>query len=90
MQKGQEAVRREEGILHFECDDMLATPSAANFLGISVSKFRRLAKRLEIEPDATKKNPHYATGPRMSLWLKSTLVERFLLHVAARRGMLDS
>ena len=82
MAKGEKAVRRAEGVLHPGCDNMLTTADAAQMLGLSTSQFRRLAASLGIDPDATKKNPHYATAARMALWYKATIVERFRDKVA--------
>ena len=81
------AARREEGVVHVRCDDMLTSAAAAAVLGISVGQFRRLASVLNVEPDATKKNPVYRTAAPMALWYKATIVERFRSAVALSRDL---
>lgn len=76
--------------MHVRCDDMLTSASAAAVLGISVGKFRHLASTLNVEPDATKKNPVYKTAAPMALWYKATIVERFRSAVSVSRVDLDA
>jgi hypothetical protein len=48
--------------------ELLGTPTAAEWLGITPAEFRRLARESLIVPEATHQNEHHRTGPPCPLW----------------------
>ena len=56
-------------------ENLLSSGAAAELLGLTTAKFRRLVTKLALVPDGTYVNPHYRSGPSAHLWHRDN-VER--------------
>jgi hypothetical protein len=59
--------------VHVECDRM-ASPRAAELLGVGVAQFRRLTEDLCLVHDEEAVNPHYRSGPKMKLYARPKIL----------------
>jgi hypothetical protein len=54
--------------------ELLGTPTASAWLGLTPAQFRRLVKRLQLEPDDEYANRHDKSGPPCPLWAPPTIL----------------
>jgi hypothetical protein len=54
--------------------ELLGTPTASAWCGISPPQFRKLARQLQLEPENWHANPHYSSGPSCPLWAPEAIL----------------